>query len=382
MFRYKQLAVVLVSGLLGMVPAGFGNSCRVYIGTFTGVQSHGIYTSLLDIKTGKLTQPVLAAATPDPSFLAVSPDARHLYSVNELPDGNQGSVSTFAINPENGLLSLLDRKTSGGVGPCHLSVTHNGKSILVANYASGTIEILPLQTNGIPENPSARYVYQGHGPNLQRQQAPHAHFLAADPSDTFALGCDLGTDQVRVFRLGPDDLNLDPDQPSHGNTPPGSGPRHLVFSRDQQRVYVINEMGCSVTRFAWNSRLGSLSPFGTLSLLPTSSMANSASTAAEILLDESGRHLYTSVRGANRIEVINLGSTVGNQWDLAQDINSGGLTPRGLGLDPSGHWILAANQGSGNVAEFAVDPVHGTLSPTGVSILVGSPVDVLFVPLQ
>ncbi len=350
----------------------------VYFGTYTEGLSKGIYVSRLDSASGRLSEPQLAVTTPDPSYLAIAPDKKHLYAANEVSGPKDGLVSAFTIDRRSGQLTLLNQKDSGGISPCHVSVDAEGETVLVANYNSGNAKSMPLTDDGRIGDGGSLVVYQGHGPNSDRQTSPHGHFLATDPANHFALGCDLGTDKVMVYRLNPEDSTLTPNNPPFAVVPPGSGPRHLVFSRDGKFVYVLNEMGCSVSLFHWDAKSGTLSPEETVSALPTGSPLEKAYTSAEILVHPNGKFVYVSLRGHDSISVFAVDPKT-HQLTLIQNISSGGKVPRGLAIDPTGHWLIAANQKTDNVVEFGVDVTTGKLTPNNTSYQVGSPVDVKFV---
>jgi 6-phosphogluconolactonase len=350
----------------------------VYFGTYTEGLSKGIYVSRLDSVSGRLSPPELAVATPDPSFLTISPDKNHLYAANEISGPKNGMVSAFAIDKSSGQLTLLNQKDSDGVSPCHVSVDARGKTLFVANYNSGNVKSVPVLGDGSLGDGGSLIGYQGHGVNPDRQKSPHAHFMTVDPSDHFALGCDLGTDKIMIYRLNPQDSSLVPNDPPFGVVPPGSGPRHLAFSRDGRFAYVINEMGCSVTLFAWDSQQGRLTEAETVSALPSGTPLESAYTGAEILVHPNGKYAYVSLRGHDSISVFVVDPKT-RRLTLIQNISAGGKVPRGLGMDPTGHWLIVANQKTDNVVEYAIDVLTGKLTPTQTAFQVGAPVDVKFV---
>src|ERR1017187_7554497 len=192
-------------------PAPAENSF-VFFGTYTNALSKGVYVSRPDADTGKLSAPELAAATPSPCFLAVSPDEKFLYAASSIPnfDGeNAGAVSAFALDQNSGRLTMLNQKSSGGAGPCHVSVDATGKVLLVANYNGGSVKAFLLQTNGGIGAVGSFFQHGGSGVNTNRQASPHAHFITTDPSTRFALACDLGTDRVMIYTLDTNTAELD-----------------------------------------------------------------------------------------------------------------------------------------------------------------------------
>jgi 6-phosphogluconolactonase len=332
----------------------------------------------MNADNGRLSPPTLAAATPDPSYLAVGPDQKHLYAVNELPGPKSGTVSAFSIQPSFGLLELLNQKSSGGSGPCYVGVDHNGRTLLVANYGGGSIQSLPIMADGRLGNGGSFIPFQGHSVNPSRQMAPHAHYLDVDPSNHFALGCDLGTDRVMVYQLNSADATLTVNNLPFSMVPPGSGPRHLVFGRDGALLYLVNEMACSLSVFEWNRLTGGLTPRETIAVLPEDIAVQPDFTAAEIVRAPSGRFIYVSVRGHDSISVFAISATTGALQRI-QNVPSGGKAPRGLAIDPTGRWLLAGNQKSDNVVEFAVNPLTGKIKMLEAQLSIGSPVDFKFV---
>lgn len=355
----------------------------VYFGTYTNATSKGIYVSRLDTDTGKLSAPELAAATPSPCYLAVSPDEKYLYAANSVKGfhdyatENGGAVSAFAIERPAGQLAFLNQKCSGGAGPCHVSVDATGKVLFIANYGDGSEKTYRLETNGALGDGGARVARTGHSANTNRQASAHAHFIGADPSNRFALVCDLGTDEVISYPFDPDTARLYVSRFEVGGVPAGAGARHLAFSRDGKSVYVLNEMGCSISRFELDAK-GRLYPMETIAALPAEVPVKASYTAAEILVSPDGKFVYATIRGHDSISVFAVDAVSGH-LKLVQNTACGGKMPRGLGLDPTGRWLIAANQQSGNAVEFSVDATSGKLSPTGQELKIGSPVDVKFV---
>lgn len=374
-FRHQIVSILGFAVTTMALPA---SQFFVYFGTYTEGASKGIYVSRFDSASGQLSMPVIAATTPDPSYLAIASEKRYLFAANEVSGPNNGTVSVFSIDKHSGHLTLLSQKDAGGVSPCHVSVDTRGKTLFVANYTSGNIKSVPILKGGGLGDGGTLVDYHGHSVNANRQTSPHAHFLSVDPSNHFALGCDLGTDKVMIYRFDSENSALIANDPPFASVPPGSGPRHLAFSRDGKFVYVLNEMGCSVSSFHWNSKSGALDLVGTVSALPEGVPVLPEYTAAEILVHPNGNYVYLSLRGHDSISVFACDEKA-QQLTLIQNISAGGKVPRGLGIDPTGHWLIVANQKTGNVVEFAIDVATGKLSPTKTAFQVGSPVDVKFV---
>ena len=361
-------------------PARAGVPSLVYIGTYTGAKSKGIYVSRFDPATGRLTPPELAAETASPSFLALRPDRRFLYAVGEstnLGGKRGGAVSAFGLDPKTGKLTLLNHQPSGGLGPCHLAVDQTGKCLLVANYGSGSIAVLPIRSDGCLGDPGTIIQHHGSSVNLQRQAGPHAHFIIPDPANLFALTCDLGLDQVLVYRLDPAKASLAANDPPFATVKPGAGPRHLAFDPSGRFVFVINEMGSTLTAFAYDAKRGALKEVQTLSTLPAG--FTEKSTCAEVQVHPSGKFVYGSNRGHDSIAVFSFDSASGELAPVEHQPTQG-KNPRHFALDPTGRWLLAENQDSDSIVVFRVDAQTGRLTPAGQTVSVGKPVCVVFVP--
>ena len=368
-------------GGAGAAPAAAKpQAVRVYVGTYTGAKSQGIYQMRLDLASGALGAPELAGEAVNPSFLAVHPSRKYLYAVNEVwgPAGKGASmVSAFAIAPDTGRLTFLNKNVSSGTGPCYVSVDREGHSALAANYASGSVFVLPIGADGRLGDPTAYIQHKGSGPNAKRQEGPHAHCIDPDPAGRFALACDLGLDKVLVYRFDAAKGTLAPNDPPAASVAPGAGPRHLAFHPNGRFVYVISEMASTVTAFSYDGARGTLAELQTLATLPAD--FSGASTCAEVKVHPSGRFLYGSNRGHDSIAIFAIGSD-GKLKALGHQPTQG-KNPRHFAIDPTGAWLLAANQNSDSVVVFRIDPQSGGLSPAGSAATVSAPVCVEFVPM-
>jgi 6-phosphogluconolactonase len=370
-----------VLGAAGAQPSPAAGACLVYVGTYTGPQSKGIYAWRMDTAAGSLTSLGLAGETSSPSYLEIAPNHRFLYAVNEVNtfEGKPaGSVSAFSIDAATGKLTLLNQQTSGGRGPCHLVVDREGRNVLVANYTGGSIECLPIQSDGRLGTPTAFIQHTGKSVNPSRQAEPHAHCFALDAANHFAFVCDLGLDKLMSYRFDAAQGTLVANQPAFTATKPGAGPRHLVFSPDGRQAYVINEINSTIARYAFDSAAGTLTEVQTVSSLPQG--FTGASTAAEIAVHPSGKFLYGSNRGDDSIVVFGIDGASGSLAFL-QRVSSGGKTPRHFAIDPSGKFLFAANQSPGNIVIFNLDPATGLLAPSGKVLEASSAVCVKFVPV-
>jgi len=356
------------------------NGIPVYIGTYTSGKSKGIYVSRFDPATGRLTAPELAAETPSPSFLALHPGGKFLYAVGEntrLGGKPVGAVSAFSRDAKTGQLTPLNHQSSGGAGPCHLAVDPTGKCLLVANYGDGSIAALAIHADGTLAEPGTVIQHHGSSVNAARQAGPHAHFITPGPANRFALACDLGLDQVLVYRLDPAKSTLVANDPPFATVKPGSGPRHLAFHPSGRFVFLINEMGATMTAFAYDAERGTLKELQTVSTLPAG--FTGAKSGAGVQVHPSGKFVYGSNRGHDSIAVFGFEPASGRLTFLECQ-STQGKTPRHFALDPAGQWLLAENQDSDSIVVFRVDAKTGRLSPTGQTVSVGAPVCAVFAP--
>jgi 6-phosphogluconolactonase len=333
----------------------------------------------MDPGSGQLTPAGLAAETVNPSFLAISPNHRFLYAVNEIDDfggTSSGAVSAFAIEPTTGKLTLLNQESSRGSGPCHLIVDKQGKNVLVANYGGGSVAVLPIRPDGRLGPATAFIQHQGSSVNPQRQKEPHAHSMNLDAANRFAFAADLGLDKVLIYRFDPNHGTLAPNDPAAATVAPGSGPRHFAFHPSGHWAYVINEIASTITAFSYDAKTGALKTVQTVSTLPEGFTGNSST--AEIQVHPSGKFLYGSNRGDDSLAIFRSDPDTGRLTSVGRQPTQG-KTPRGFGIDPTGAFLLAANQDSDSIVVFRIDPETGKLQPTGQVVEVPKPVCVQFI---
>ena len=388
MSRFLYLFLIAGAVVLGTVahglaqaPATPSGNMLVYIGTYTnGTNSKGIYVSKLDTEAGTLSPAELAAETASPSFLAVHPNEKYLYAVNETTTfaDETGGVSAFEINRSTGMLRTLGQQSSEGAGPAHLSVDKGGKNVLVANYGGGSVVVLPINRDGGLKSGSFFAQHKGHSVNPQRQKEPHAHSITMDPAGRFAYVADLGLDWIVMYQLDERKGLLKLADPPNVKVDPGSGPRHFSVHPSGRFGYVINEITCTVSSFTVNPTTGELKPLETVSALPPKVSVQSGYSGAELVVHPSGRYLYTSIRGHNSIAVFTIDENTG-KLTYVESTPTQGNTPRGFGIDPQGRYLLAGNQNSGSVVVFRINAETGKLTPTGSKIDVGAPVCIQFV---
>ncbi len=372
------LAAAFASPLVAQRTA---NDLLVYLGTYTDTTSKGIYVSHFNPASGVLSAPQLAVATPNPSFLAITPSAKFLFAVNEINAyGGQatGSVSAFTVHRDTGMLTALNKQQTLGADPAHLSVDRDGHTVLVANYTGGSVASFPIGADGSLGAMISFVQHRGKSVNPDRQTGPHAHQIIADPRNQFVYVADLGLDKVMVYRFDAAAHTFTPATPPSASVKPGSGPRHLVFDASGAHAYVINEMACTIAAFTRDPSNGSLTEFQTISSLPPGATGEAAFTTAEIAIAPSGRFLYGSTRGHDSISVYAVDPASGRLTFVA-NTKLPGKTPRGFAIAPDGNYMLVALQNSDSVVVFKIDKTSGKLTATTVSVTVGKPVDVKFV---
>ncbi|MDR3709832.1 MAG: lactonase family protein [Capsulimonadaceae bacterium] len=348
---------------------------RIFVGTYTnGRDIKGIYTCAVDLKTGKLGPVELAAEAVNPSYLAISPSGKFLYSANE---GAHGRVSAFRIE-EGGSLTLLNDQDAGGSATCFVCVDATGRNVLAANYGSGSIVSFPIMPDGSLGQRTAFVQFSGSGPNKSRQTQPHAHSVYTDPSSHFVYCCDLGTDTIWTYKFDAKHGVIDADSVRTAKAPPGTGPRHLAFHPNGRFVYVNNEMGLNISAFERVASTGTLTPLQVIPTLLDGSTHAGTATTAEIAIHPTGKWLYVSNRGDDTIATYSIGPDGKLAWiESAKAIVA---MPRGFAIDPTGQWLVAAGQKDNRIAVLAIDRKTGRLAPTDQTAPVGSPVCVIFAP--
>ena len=344
----------------------------VYIGTYTGETSRGIYAFRFDDSTGALTPLGVVAETPSPSFLTSSTNGRFVFAVNELQSFGgvaSGSVTSFAVDQGTAKLTEISVQPSRGAGPCHLALDRTGRYLAVANYSGGNFALFPVGADGRLQ-PAAGVVA---GDRSESGPAPLGHMVGFDARNRFMVAADKGLDRLLVYRFDASTGGLTPNQPPAAALPPGSGPRHFAFHPNGTWLFAINEQAATITTFSWDQESGKLAASGDVSTRPADI---SSGSTAEIAVHPSGRFVYGSNRGHDSIAVFAVGAA--GALTLVEYQSTRGRTPRNFAIDPTGRWLIAANQQSGTLAVFGIDQNTGALTPVGPLTSVGAPVSVLF----
>lgn len=367
-----------VVGLWRGLVAPAGQGALLYVGTYTDDKRHdGVYLVRINAQTGELTRVGAVDVGPNPSFVSVHPGGKTLYVVNEveqLAGKATGAVRAYAIGRDGAGLDLLSEQPSEGAAPCYVGTDRTGRFAMVANYVSGTVAALPIDSHGGISKATQVVQQEGKGPVSDRQEGPHAHCVIPHPSNRFVVAADLGADRVFVYRFDAKAGSLTHAPESDGVMPPGTGPRHLAFHPKLPLLFVSGELNSTVTALHCDAKSGALTSAQTVSTLPEG--WKGTNYPADIHMAPNGRTLYVSNRGHNSVAVFSIAAN--GALALEQVMPTGGDWPRNFTLDPSGRWLLVANQKSNSVTVFSRDLKSGRLAATDRKIELPSPVCVRF----
>jgi 6-phosphogluconolactonase len=328
---------------------------------YVGGYGPGINAFHFHSANGRMTRIGLAVETPASSFLVVHPNGHYLYAVNE-KGKNDDTISAFTIDAKSGKLTLLNTVSSRGSSPCHLALDKTGRFLAVANYSSGSVAVLHVMSDGRLGEVSGFDAQHGSSVNHERQAGPHAHSVVFSPDNRFLLSADLGTDKVMIYRFDAASGKITANDPPAFSVTPGSGPRHLEFHPNGHFLYLINEMASTVELLHYDPATGALTSGQTLSTLPEGFTATN--TAAEIAINAAGSVLYASNRGDNSIALFHIDPERG-LLSFMERVSTLGKTPRFFTFDPTGQYLLVANQDSDDLVVFTVHPKTGELRPIG-----------------
>ncbi len=344
---------------------GHGRAARqqlLLVGTQTlKGTSKGIYAWHWDAERGDLRLAGLAAASDNPTFLALAPDAKHLYAANELSEfegQKSGAVSAFEVDVAAAQLKAINQVSALGAGTCNVTVDHTGQSAFCANYNGGSASSFYLNPTGQISDAVSHFQYEGHGPNLQRQEMPHAHRVTVSPDNRFLLVNDLGLDCIHIYHLDPQTARLTPSDPAMWKAAPGSGPRALRFHPNGRIAYCVCEMASTVDVLDWDAQHGTFRQIQTVSLIPAD--YHGPTRGCDIVLDHAGHFAYAANRDYNCLVSFTVDHKSGKLTMLDRG-SCGGKIPRHLALDPTERWLLVANEDSDNIAVFSRDEKTGKL---------------------
>ncbi len=346
----------------------------VYVGTYTFRGSEGIYVYHLNPSNGALKPVSKVTGIANPSFLAIDPQQKFLYAVNETADYEgkpQGAVTALSIDSETGELSFLNTKPSLGMHPCHVCVDKTGKFVIVANYSSGSVAVLPVKKDGSLGDASDFVQHHGSGVDPKRQEGPHAHSVTLDEANKYAFVADLGLDRIMVYKFDPVRGKLSPNDEPWAKIHSGAGPRHFAFHPNGKYAYLISELDSTMTAFTYDAEHGVLKEIQTVPALPKD--FKGTSHCADIHVAPSGKFLYGSNRGHDSIVIYAIDEATGKLAYVGHEPTQG-KTPRNFTIDPTGSLLLAANQDTDTVVPFRIDKRTGKLAATGKVTKVSMPV--------
>jgi len=347
-----------------------GQSRYVFVGTYTAKGSEGVYVYRFDAKTGALSPVSIAKDLKNPAFLTISPNGKFVYVVEEV---SAGKVSAFSFDEKTGKLLLLNTQSVNGDSPCHIDIDQTGKWVLVGNYGSGNLTILPVQADGSLGQATQTIQHEGQSINPQRQEKPHVHSVNIAKNNRDVFVPDLGIDQIKTYQLNAQTGKLTPGNPPFVAVEPGAGPRHFAFHPNQKFAYAILELSASVVAYRYEQ--GKLTPIQTIGTLPSDYQG--PKSCADIHVSSDGKFLYGSNRGHNSIVVYQINPQTG-MLTLVQHQSTLGKTPRNFAIDPSGQFLLVGNQDSDNIQVFKRNKKTGQLTPTKQEAKVSMPICIKF----
>ena len=387
-----QVAVALLASRRALARDATDGRVLAYVGSYTsavdgGANGQGIYRFEVDARTGAFAEKKLVAKVSNPSWIVIHPSKKYLYAVNEIVNQESGSVSAFAIEPATGDLSPLNVVSSEGSGPAHMSLDSSGKYAFVANYAGGSIAVLPILEGGrlgaavdvhrdlgsvgaksASDAPPGSFAISGH-------DAPHAHMIAADPGNRFVLSVDLGQDRIYIYHFDRDSGKLTASEPtSYVSFPSGNGPRHFAFHPNGRWLYVLSEESSTISFFHYDGLNGALTMQQTISSLPDGFAGTNFTS--ELVISYDGRFLYAANRLHNTIAICAI--DYGGRLTMFSQGSTMGDYPRHCTFDPAGEFFYVCNQRSDNITCFRAHRDTGLLSFTGMYTGVGTPSIVTF----
>lgn len=367
----RYVLPVLVGAVCLSAAGANAEEALVFISAFASGKDGAIHAFQLDCSSGRLKSVHRTEDVEHPFFLAVSPDQKFLYSIHARTFGGKEheQVAAYAIAGRTGRLKLLNRQSARGSAACYLELDRTGKTVLVANYTTGSVASLPVREDGSLGEVVSFIHHAGSSVDPVRQEGPHAHCIVVSPENRFAYVADLGLDQILIYRLDATKAMLLPNRQRLAQAPRGAGPRHLTFHPKGKYVYVINELGNSITLFDYESESGSLHQLQTTATLPKE--FHGKSYCADLKITPDGRFLYGTNRGHDSIAAYRIGED--GRLTLIGIAPSLGRGPQNLAITPNGQWLLCGNMPGNNVAVFRIDPQTGGLTSVGPPVSMPSP---------
>jgi 6-phosphogluconolactonase len=365
----KNFIITAIASIVLFFPPAKEN--YLIVGTYTGGNSEGVYVYKFNSGDGSFKE-VSHVKTSNPSFVAVSPNEKFVYAVHEdaASNGKGGEISAFSFDKKTGTLTYLNEQPTEGDHPCYVIVDKTAKWVIAANYSSGSLSVLPINTNGSLGNPITTIHHQGSGKDKDRQAAPHVHCTVLSPDNRFLFVADLGIDKVMIYSFNAATGKLSPAKIPFAKTVDGSGPRHFIFHPNNKYAYLVEELSGTVEAYQYNN--GVLKNIQRISTMPAGDTSFPGS--ADIHISQDGKFLYASNRStSNTIAIFKINSADGKLTIIGHQ-STMGKTPRNFNFDPSGDYLLVANQNDDQVVIFKRDKTTGLLTDTGKRIGVGKPV--------
>lgn len=392
-FMASASAFALAPSAFGAAADAAAGVLHAYVGTYTSAvdgsgHGEGIYLIDVNARTGELGQPRLAAQTPNPSWICIHPSKKYLYAINEMvgADGSRASISAFSIEAGSGNLSPINSVSSEGAGPAHLSLDAQGKFAFVANYAGGSIAVMPIKDDGSlgtavfthrdtealgskrPTNgPRGNFSISGH-------DHPHAHMILPDPSGKFVLATDLAQDRLYVYAFDASSGKLTPAATPYISLPSGDGPRHFAFHPNGRWLYLLEEEATTIVFFHYDANTGGLESQQTISALPPEFAGSNFSS--EIAVSTDGRFVYSANRLHDSINICSIASD--GKLKRVGEVSTMGDYPRFFCIDPSGKFMYVCDQRSDCITSYTVNRQTGMLTFTGRYTPIGSPAMIAF----
>ncbi len=370
--RMKKFLLSAIVAISVLFASAQNDEYYMFVGTYTSPgKSEGIYVYKFNTSTGE-SVPVSSIATQNPSYLSISPNEKYVYAVHEVdskvPGG--GQVSSFTFNKTDGKLSLVNSQSSGGNNPCYVQVDNTGRWVFAGNYSSGTLSVYSVNNDGSLGSPNT-IQHAGTGPDKQRQEGPHVHCTVISPDNKWLYVPDLGIDKVMIYKFDDKTGKLTNNaKDGFVAAEPGGGPRHITFAPNKKYAYLIQELAGQVA--AYQYKKGDLKLIQRISTIDSTKKGTPGS--ADIHVSPDGKFLYGSNRGnLNDLVWYNIDPSNG-KLAVAGHQSTLGRTPRNFNIDPSGNYLLVANQGSNEIVVFKRNKSTGALTDTGKRIPVGQPV--------
>lgn len=368
--RTRMMTLGLLCSAM-VTPSFADDDLLVFVSAFGKGDAGAIHAFRVDSKRGEMKPVHRTTNVENPFFLALSPNRKFLYSIHtpDFSDKVNDEIAAFRLEGDTGRMKLINRQSAQGTTACYLDVDASGRTLVVANYASGSVASLPIGRDGSLGKAATFVQHKGKSVNPSRQEGPHAHCFVISPDNRFVLSADLGLDQVLSYRLDADDAELTTPRQPFVRTPAGAGPRHLTFHPNGRWVYVIHELSNAVSLLDYNKRTGILIERQTLSTLPKD--FDGTSYCADVKVTPDGRFVYGTNRGHDSLAVYRVGKS--GRLTTVAIVPSLGKGPQNLAITPDGRLLLCANMPGNNVAVFRIDRKSGALTAVGDPIKVPSP---------